>query len=114
MNPACPFCAPEIRWRILAQRGTVFAVPDRFPVTEGHLLMLPQRHTLDWFSLTAEEQSDAEALILFLREKLLAEDPTIIGINYGASAGRTTFHAHNHLSPAGTTTPAIPAAGCGA
>jgi diadenosine tetraphosphate (Ap4A) HIT family hydrolase len=48
MNPAnCPFCAPEIRERILAERGTVFAVHDRFPVTEGHLLILPERHTPD-------------------------------------------------------------------
>jgi diadenosine tetraphosphate (Ap4A) HIT family hydrolase len=47
MNPAnCPFCAPEIREIILAERGTVFAVHDRFPVTEGHLLILPQRHDL--------------------------------------------------------------------
>jgi ATP adenylyltransferase len=104
MNPAnCPFCAPEIRERILAERGTVFAVPDRFPVTEGHLLILPQRHTPDWFSLTARERSDAEALILFLREKLQSEDPTItgfnIGINCGASAGQTIFHAHIHLIP---------------
>jgi ATP adenylyltransferase len=99
----CPFCAPEIRERILAERGTVFAVPDRFPVTEGHLLILPQRHTPDWFSLTARERSDAEALILFLREKLQSEDPTItgfnIGINCGASAGQTIFHAHIHLIP---------------
>jgi ATP adenylyltransferase len=56
-----------------------------------------------YFSMTARERSDAEALILFLREKLLADDPTItgfnIGINCGASAAQTIFHAHIHLIP---------------
>jgi diadenosine tetraphosphate (Ap4A) HIT family hydrolase len=74
MNPAaCPFCAPGIRERILAERGTVFAVHDRFPVTEGHLLILPERHIPDWFSMSARERSDAEALILFLRVKVVCQ-----------------------------------------
>ncbi len=102
-NSECPFCAPEIRERIMAERGTVFALHDCFPVTAGHLLIIPQRHTPDWFSLTARERSDTEALILSLREKLQSEDPTItgfnIGINCGASAGQTIFHAHIHLIP---------------
>jgi diadenosine tetraphosphate (Ap4A) HIT family hydrolase len=104
MNPSdCPFCNQDIKSRIVAEHGSVFAVYDRFPVTEGHLLILPKRHTADWFSLTEEERHDAEKLILCLREKLLADDPTIsgfnIGVNCGASAGQTIFHAHIHLIP---------------
>ena len=99
----CPFCTPEIRERIVAEQGTVFAVHDRFPVTEGHLLILPFRHTPDWFSLTEEERRDADALIFFLRDKIRGEDPTVtgfnIGMNCGASAGQTIFHAHIHLIP---------------
>jgi len=99
----CPFCTPKIRERIVAERGTVFAVPDRFSVTEGHLLILPFRHTPDWFSLTEEERRDADALIFFLRDKIRGEDPTVtgfnIGMNCGASAGQTIFHAHIHLIP---------------
>jgi diadenosine tetraphosphate (Ap4A) HIT family hydrolase len=44
----------------MAERGTVIAVHDRFPVTEGHLLILPERHIPDWFSMTARERSDAD------------------------------------------------------
>ena len=99
----CPFCNPDIISRIVAEHGSMFAVYDRFPVTEGHLLILPKRHAADWFSLTEEERHDAEKLILCLREKLLADDPTIsgfnIGVNCGASAGQTIFHAHIHLIP---------------
>jgi len=100
---SCPFCSPEIRKRIIAKHGSVFAVADRFPVTDGHLLVIPRRHTPAWFTMAAQERRDAEALLLFLREKLLAEDPTItgfnIGMNCGASAGQTIFHAHIHLIP---------------
>lgn len=99
----CPFCNPDIKSRMVSEHGSLFAVYDRFPVTEGHLLILPKRHTADWFSLTEEERHDAEKLILCLREKLLADDPTIsgfnIGVNCGASAGQTIFHAHIHLIP---------------
>jgi diadenosine tetraphosphate (Ap4A) HIT family hydrolase len=97
----CPFCNPDIKSRIVAEYGSVFAVYDRFPVTEGHLLILPKCHAADWFSLTNEERRDSEELILHLRKKLLAADPTItglnIGVNCGASAGQTIFHAHIHL-----------------
>lgn len=99
----CPFCNPDIKSRIVAEHGSVFAVSDIYPVTEGHLLILPKRHAADWFSLMEEERHDAEKLILCLREKLLADDPTItgfnIGVNCGASAGQTIFHAHIHLIP---------------
>lgn len=99
----CPFCYPEILKCVIAEHGSMFAVSDRFPVTDGHLLIIPLRHTPDWYALTAQERKDAEALLLFLREKLLAEDPTItgfnIGMNCGASAGQTIFHAHIHLIP---------------
>jgi diadenosine tetraphosphate (Ap4A) HIT family hydrolase len=99
----CPFCNRDIRSRLVAEHGSVFAVCDLYPVTDGHLLILPKRHVSDWFSLTDEERRDAEKLMFRLREKFLAEDPTItgfnIGVNCGASAGQTIFHVHMHLIP---------------
>jgi len=99
----CPFCNPDITSRLVAEHGSVFAVPDLYPVTDGHLLILPKRHVSDWFSLTDEERRDTEKLMFCLREKLLADDPTItgfnIGVNCGASAGQTIFHVHMHLIP---------------
>lgn len=99
----CPFCNPDITSRIVAKHGSVFAVSDIYPVTDGHLLILPKRHVSDWFSLTDEERRDTEKLMFCLREKLLADDPTItgfnIGVNCGASAGQTIFHVHIHLIP---------------
>ena len=100
---ACLFCAAETLVRAVAYHGTAFAVADRFPVTEGHLLVIPRRHVADWFALNDGERRDAETLLLRLRERILAGDPTVsgfnVGMNCGASAGQTIFHAHIHLIP---------------
>jgi len=99
----CPFCSPTVLARAIAYHGTVFALDDRYPVTPGHLLIVPRRHVTDWFALTEAERRDAEALLLRLRERFLAGDPEVtgfnVGMNCGASAGQTVFHAHIHLIP---------------
>lgn len=99
----CIFCSPDIQSRIVATYGTVFAVKDKYPVTPGHLLIIPYRHTEDYFSMTQEERRDAEELLRVLRSKVLEEDRSVagfnVGMNCGASAGQTVMHAHIHLVP---------------
>lgn len=67
------------------------------------MLIIPRRHTPDFFSLTAEERRDSEVLILALRKRILKSDPDVtgfnIGVNCGVSAGQTIMHAHIHLIP---------------
>jgi len=102
-NPECPFCSPSVLARAVAYHGTVFALDDRYPVTPGHLLIVPRRHVADWFALTEVERRDADALLLRLRERFLAGDPEVtgfnIGMNCGTSAGQTVLHAHIHFIP---------------
>jgi diadenosine tetraphosphate (Ap4A) HIT family hydrolase len=99
----CPFCSPETLSRAIAYYGTVFAIDDKFPVTPGHLLIIPRRHVADCFAMNEAERRDAETLLFRLRERILAGDPRVtgfnIGINCGQSAGQTIFHAHIHLIP---------------
>ncbi len=99
----CRFCAADIKYRIAAEYQSVWAMADRFPVSAGHHLIIPKRHTPDWFSMTETECRDAEQLLRMLKEKLHASDPTItgfnIGMNCGTAAGQTIFHAHIHLIP---------------
>ena len=99
----CPFCPDKINSKIIEEYGSVFAIGDNYPVTKGHLLILPRRHTPDFFSVTVNEAKDAEHLLRQLRERLLHQDATItgfnIGINCGISAGQTIMHAHIHLIP---------------
>ena len=104
MEPShCRFCPDCIRPFIVAENNTAWALADRYPVSEGHHLILPKRHVRDWFAMTDREKCDAQALIVELKNKLIASDQTItgfnIGINCGGSAGQTVFHAHIHLIP---------------
>jgi len=102
-EPKCPFCDLAGHSGLVVERGTVFAVEDRYPVSPGHTLVIPRRHTPDYFAMTAEERRDAEELLLLLRERLLAADQTIegfnVGMNCGEAAGQTVPHAHIHLIP---------------
>ncbi|MBW1865401.1 MAG: HIT domain-containing protein, partial [Deltaproteobacteria bacterium] len=81
----------------------VAAFNDGYPVTEGHLLIVPLRHIADGFSMTEQEIRDSEALIRTLSQKISQSNPSVtgfnIGMNIGESAGQTVFHAHIHLIP---------------
>lgn len=95
----CPFCE-----RIAAGAETVSSAahfPDAFPVTSGHTLVVPRRHTADLFELTPQEQFDIWAAVCEVRSRLLDEnaDGINIGLNAGAAAGQTVEHVHVHVIP---------------
>lgn len=99
----CLFCSDEIYERIVEEHESVFAIEDKFPVTTGHLLIIPKRHANDFFSMTALERQHADKLLRILRSKIQHEDPLVtgfnVGMNCGESAGQTVKHAHIHLIP---------------
>jgi diadenosine tetraphosphate (Ap4A) HIT family hydrolase len=81
----------------------VAVIPDAYPVTEGHHLVVPVRHVSDFFEMTDQEVREAYVSLHDLRERLTAADPEIagfnVGTNSGVAAGQTVFHAHIHLIP---------------
>ena len=99
----CPFCSVNIELKIIEKLGTVVAIEDENPVAKGHILVLPIRHTPDFFSMTSEERKDADKLIRIFRDRIERSDSTVTGFNIGAncgkSAGQTIMHAHIHLIP---------------
>jgi diadenosine tetraphosphate (Ap4A) HIT family hydrolase len=99
----CPFCDESRARSAIAVHGSVFAVKDLYPVTDGHMLVIPKRHTTDLFSMSADEQTDALSLLNALGLKAQESDSSIlgfnVGINCGAVAGQTVMHAHIHLIP---------------
>jgi ATP adenylyltransferase len=102
-EPNCLFCRWIRAGKAVETLGTVAAFNDGYPVTEGHLLIVPLRHIADGFSMTGQEIRDSETLIRTLSAKISKSDPLVtgfnIGINIGESAGQTLFHAHIHLIP---------------
>lgn len=65
----CPFCELGGR-KVVGENSSVVAIVDSYPATEGHTLVLPKHHTLDYFEMTEDERHDATQLLRKLRQKL--------------------------------------------
>jgi diadenosine tetraphosphate (Ap4A) HIT family hydrolase len=98
---ACPFCdlRPD---SIVAEDEHAVALRDRYPVADGHTLVIPRRHVESAFNLSADELSSLWALVARVRGALAAElaaDAFTLGLNDGIAAGQTVMHAHVHVIP---------------
>jgi len=91
---------PPEKW--LYHSKHFFIVPDKYPVSDGHLLIISKQYRHDFFELTEEEKKELPELITVAKtliEKTLNPTGYNIGINCGASAGQTVFHFHCHVIP---------------
>ena len=101
----CLFCDIQTldRKRIIDENSLAYAVRDGFPVTDGHTLFIPKRHTLDYFGLAEDEVLAINLLMKAHKALLLETDSTIegfnIGMNCGEIAGQSIWHCHVHLIP---------------
>ena len=101
MDAPCPFCSPA-REQVLLCNLLCYARYDGYPVSKGHLLIIPLRHVADFFDLSNAEQ---EAVLDLMRQswtKLRVEfnpDGFNIGVNVGRAAGQTVEHVHLHFIP---------------
>ena len=98
---SCTYCslAPA---RIVDESALSIAFNDVFPVSPGHTLIIPRRHTASFFDLTNQEREDMMALMMRVKNKLQTEfNPQgfNIGVNEGFSAGQTVMHTNMHLIP---------------
>lgn len=101
-EPTCIFCDIPKK-RIIEENNLSILVKDKFPVSEGHLLVIPKRHSPDYFQLIQAEINSINQLILKGKDFLEKRDNSItgfnIGMNCGASAGQTIMHTHIHIIP---------------
>jgi diadenosine tetraphosphate (Ap4A) HIT family hydrolase len=84
---------------------SVFAIPGKYPVAFGPLLILPIRHGSDIFSMTEAERHVADELVRVLQGKIRADDNQVVGsrwgTNCGKAAGQKIDHATSISYPAG-------------
>ena len=52
----CPFCTIVEADRLI-ETDLVIGFFDRYPVSPGHLLLIPRRHVASWFDATPEERA---------------------------------------------------------
>src|SRR4051812_20944711 len=97
----CPFCSVD-ESRIAFANDSVIAFWDGFPVSLGHLLIIPRRHAPAWADLNSAEQAAIWSAIERC-QKLISErfhpDGFNVGFNENSAAGQTVFHFHLHIIP---------------
>lgn len=79
-----------------------FVIFDKFPVSKGHCLIIPNRIYSNYFDSSEEEIIGLNKL-LFKTKKYLDEkfNPSgfNVGINCGKVSGQTVDHLHIHIIP---------------
>ncbi len=98
---SCIFCNID-KERIILENEDAFAVNDGFPVSKGHMLIIPKKHIKNYFE--ADEQIKKQLWKLVddckgMADKNFAPQGYNIGINCGEAAGQTVMHLHIHLIP---------------
>ncbi len=97
----CPFCEKK-KEEYFQHCGHFFAAFDFFPVSRGHLLIIPYRHIPGISDLSADEEKELMPFIRYCKDRLNDEfkpDGFNLGINEGHAAGQTIPHLHIHLIP---------------
>jgi ATP adenylyltransferase len=103
----CIFCdaprPPHPDSLIVYERKTCYIILNRYPYNNGHLMVVPYRHTPSLASLMPEELHEI-ADLQALSEKALVEAYSPHGINVGVNVGKPAGagvleHVHVHLVP---------------
>ena len=101
-NNPCLFCNSK-KSGVAHENKLAYASYDTYPVSDYHCLIIPKRHTKDYFDLTNDEVIACNDLIKFIKDEVLKKDKSIkgfnIGTNLGQAAGQSIMHCHIHLIP---------------
>jgi ATP adenylyltransferase len=105
-NVACIFCQPadpDHDGLVLVRGRLSFVILNKFPYTNGHLMVVPTRHIATLATMTIDEQAELMRLTRHAEMALTdAYQPQgiNIGINLGRPAGAGVLdHLHVHVVP---------------
>lgn len=88
---------------VVGRKGTAFVIMNKFPYTNGHVMVVPVRHTGLLEGLTDEETMDMTGLVKIITI-IYKEEFKVDGINVGINVGRAAGagleeHIHIHMVP---------------
>jgi len=99
----CIFCKiinKEIPAKIISETTDTLAFMDAFPLTKGHVLVIPKNHYEKIQDMPPEKNT---ALFETLRKVLSKVDKltnaTLVAIHNGRESGQEIPHVHIHLIP---------------
>ncbi|MBF6331848.1 HIT family protein [Nocardia transvalensis] len=105
MSDQCVFCGivagnvPSVK---VAEDDTTYAFMDINPGSDGHLLVVPKRHSRDLLDIQADDLA-AVTLTAQRVAKAAVKELGADGVNLlnccGADAWQTVFHFHLHVIP---------------
>jgi diadenosine tetraphosphate (Ap4A) HIT family hydrolase len=97
---SCPFCSKNVE--MISENEYAYAIYDKFPVSNGHVLIITKRHVQDYFDTNQEEKIAIQGLLdecKTMLDEAFSPDGYNIGINCREAAGQTICHLHVHLIP---------------
>jgi len=104
----CIFCVfpkqdDDKKNHILARGKHAFVIMNAFPYSNGHLMIVPYRHTSDLAELADEETLEMMQLVqksIQVLKEAFAPDAFNVGVNQGTAAGAgIADHIHMHIVP---------------
>ena len=99
----CIFCkiiSRQIPAKILNETSHSICFLDAFPLTKGHVLVIPKNHHKKIQDMSSSENSDLFSLVHAMMSKVDSiTGSTLIAIHNGESAGQDIPHVHVHLVP---------------
>jgi ATP adenylyltransferase len=107
-EPGCIFCTKpaqnQDKNNFIVYRGSAsFVIMNYYPYNNGHLMIVPFRHTSDIFDLNSEEKLEMMDLLASSMEaltKMMSPQGFNIGMNLGEVAGAgVKDHLHFHIVP---------------
>lgn len=99
--PISPFASPVPDNEVL-KNAHCCARRDKYPVSHGHLLVVPYREFADYFDAAPGGKAALWALVDEAKrylDELHHPDGYNIGINIGEAAGQTVAYMHIHVTP---------------
>ena len=96
----CLFC--DLTQHSVIENDLCYMIYDKFPVADGHSLIIPKRHIETVFEMNPDEWSAAGDLINRAKKQIEEKYQPLgynIKVNCGKAAGQEIMHAHIHLIP---------------
>lgn len=99
----CLFCElAKNKDAFLYENDYFYCIPDKFPASPGHALVILKTHKESFFELDGDELGEAMDALKGTKKILDRKhhpDAYNIAVNDGTAAGRMIPHMHVHLIP---------------
>ena len=95
----CLFCQLVAEGDHVHSADGFVAIRDINPISETHLLVLPERHVDTFKDVAAFPDQEAARMVRFVAEtaEIAGLEGYRVLVNVGATGGQTIFHLHWHV-----------------